>query len=607
MQLTINVMQGMFPIPIRAVLTFLGCAEKANTALIIQRMNLIDHRIKGHQQSKQEQIFRIQAFAIMANIDVDVLIVGGGPTGLMLALELAMQDISFRIVDATAVRSDKSRAVVIHPRSLELLNRHGLADQLIKHGRLNSAIRLFSQKAFVLEVELKDASQEDSAYPEPLMISQADTEEILDETLFKYNGKKVERPVTVSNIEQDEICVSALLSRPDGDEERVRCKYVAGCDGAHSIVRRSAGLTFDGAAYATDFILADVKAKWEIRTCLHGFLGNAGFLVVVPLKNGYSRLICTRGPQSKDVDPTLKDFEEIVANLVPGDSELSDPIWMTQFHIHHRIASNYRSGRMFVAGDAAHIHSPAGGQGMNTGIQDAVNLGWKLAAVLKGQRPDSFLDTYHIERYKVGQKLLQGTDRLFEFTATTNPIYVFLRNLIVLWLLPLVMRNPTIRRNRFRFVSQLAIRYHNSPIVSQASNWKGALKGGNRAPNGELRNKDGATNMLLDLCRGSSYHLILFAGENSPADAAALERAVVEIMEKNKVDDIKSYFVFTDSGIFEVKPDAYVDVEGSVHRLYGLEESGFVLVRADGYVAFIGGLDAVLELEEFMKKQEFGE
>ncbi|KAK0124009.1 hypothetical protein ONS95_008997 [Cadophora gregata] len=444
--------------------------------------------------------------------NTDVLIIGAGPTGLILALELSLQDIPFRIIDSSPSRSPYSRAFAIHPRSLELLSRHGgILPNLVKRGTFNLSVQLFSNKKPIFTIKLQDTPFKDSMLPGPLFVSQAITEEIMAGALSGY-GKAVEWGVTAVKVEQDDNGADVVLQHANGSDETIRAKYVVGCDGAHSIVRKAAGLSFEGAAYPQDFILADVHLKWEHKTNLHIFIGHYGLLAALPLQNGVFRLICSRPFETdKETEPTLNDFRAAIKQQVPGEVEISNPIWMTRFRIHHRIASNYRSGRLFVAGDAAHIHSPAGGQGINTGIQDSVNLGWKLARVLRGQSPDSLLDSYSIERHKVGLAILHGTDRIFEMMATTNPIFLFLRNWLVPWVVPFVMGNAERRANRMRFVSQLGIRYRESPIVGNSRNWNGKLRGGNRAADGKLI-ASGEETTLIGLLKGPGYRMLLFSG-----------------------------------------------------------------------------------------------
>ncbi|CZR56715.1 related to tetracenomycin polyketide synthesis hydroxylase tcmG [Phialocephala subalpina] len=528
--------------------------------------------------------------------ETDVLIVGGGPTGLMLALELTSQDIPFRIIDSSPIRSDKSRALVLHSRTLELLNRHGIAQEFVDRGNFNLAVRIFANQKFVFENDFNIIAFNDTMYQNPLIISQAEIESILDEVLMKHQVK-VERPVTAEKISQDETGVTAVLRHEDGSEESLRCKYAVGCDGPRSIVRNSAGLQFEGAAYPQDFILADVHMKWETRECLHIYLGASGFMIVFPMKDNVWRLICSRREAlGADAEPTLENFQEMLDKLLPEPVQIFDPVWISRFKLHHRIADNYRAGRMLVAGDAAHVHSPAGGQGMNTGMHDAVNLGWKLASVIRGENDDSLLDSYNIERRRVGQTLLQGTDRLFEFMATTNPLYLFIRNYVMPFIMPWAMAIPGRRALAYRFVSELGIRYRKSPIVGQATTWKGTLKGGDRVPDGRLL-KGNIEITVHSLLGARKHSLLLFSGVDGVTSTDDLEKAHVEFIEASG-RSIPVYTI-TKSSSENIE---IMDPEGLVHRLFGFTASGFVLVRPDGHIAFIGPLTSMDELKTWMER-----
>jgi len=535
----------------------------------------------------------------------DVLIVGAGPTGTTLALELALQAIPFRIVDSAPTRTTQSRALVIHPRSLELLARHNITNDLLAHGNVGTGARVFVNKALAADLDLSDLGFDDTAFPLPLWISQADTEHFLDAALQRY-GHAVERPFTAEKIEQDDTGVTVVLRNGlDGSEEHVRAKYVVGCDGAHSVVRHAAELKFQGSAYPQDFLLADVHLDWSMRSegdmRLNMFFGQ-GVLVVFPLQDGLFRLVVsTTGRKlvatGEDAEPTLEDFRRVWGEMAPGEAVLRDPVWIARFRLHHRGVDCYRRGRLFVAGDAAHIHSPAGGQGMNTGIQDAVNLGWKLARVLRGEGDEELLDTYDIERHRIGDHLLRGTDRAFQFGSSGNPVFIFLRNFLVPWLLPWAFGDRGRRAKMFRFISELGIRYRHSPIVSTASIYTGPLRGGDRAPDATLQGSDGSTSML-GLCTGPGFHFILFSGTGSVvADDGALQNHA-DIFIKANGNLAKSHKVFTQKSLGS---SGYVDEKGQLHARYGFVQPGYVLIRPDGYVAHIGPLSAMEEFMEWFK------
>ena len=536
---------------------------------------------------------------------VDVLIVGAGPTGLMLALELAMQNVSFCIIDKEPVRSDKSRALVVHPRTLEMLDRHGLAREFLALGRLATGVRVYVNRQLALEFDLQDLGFEDTAFPTPLFISQADTERFIDQTLQGY-GRAVERPVTAEKLQQDSTGVTAWLRGEDGTEEQVRAEYVVGCDGAHSVVRHAANLSFEGAAYPQDFILADVHLKWEHPSDrVTMFMGQGGVLVGFPLNDGLFRLIGSRaeGLLNNCEEPTLADFEKLFVQMAPGHAQLADPVWISRFRLHHRGVDRYRAGRLFVAGDAAHIHSPAGGQGMNTGMQDAVNLGWKLAHVVRGEADESLLDSYDIERRRVGDHLLRSTDRAFQIITTSNSVFVFLRTMLVSWLLPWVTKDRSRRARMFRFMSQLGIRYRNSPIVGSASTYQGSrVRGGDRAPDGEVHCLDGTATNLSALCKGPNHHLMLFSGPlGTAANEEALQGAAASFVEVNSGWAKVQIILTTAAAASWESPGYVVDEQGRVHARYGFTEPAYVLVRPDGHVAYIGPLSTMDELQVWVQ------
>lgn len=477
---------------------------------------------------------------------------------------------------------------------------------MVAKGRLNTGVRMFANRKFVFEIDIGDVGMDDTIFPTPLMLSQAETEAVMERKLKAISGKTVEWNVSASKISQDEAGVTAVLKKEDGSEEKVRSKYVVGCDGAHSVVRKEAGLKFEGDAYAQDFILADVKLRWEEKDCLTIFMGSYGFMGAFPMKDGIYRLICNRTSSSfADDEPTLKDFEETIKALGPvtGKMEISDPVWVTRFRLHHRIAQNYRAGRLFLAGDAAHIHSPAGGQGMNTGIQDSVNLAWKLAiAIHPSTQPHlnsgTLLDSYNIERHRVGENLLKGTDRLFEFMATKNWFYLWVRNWLVPWIVPWVMKSRERRAERFRFITMLGIRYRGSAVVGEAVGWRGKLRAGDRAPDGKLKGVEGDVTMH-DLLKKLKYHLVLFSGVDGGVVGGKELDAVVDDFEKDGNESVKIHKILSTSS---TSGSSYVDNDGKVHGSFGMKDSGYALVRPDGHIEFIGQLNAMDELKAWMKK-----
>ncbi|KAH8676120.1 FAD binding domain-containing protein [Xylariales sp. PMI_506] len=544
--------------------------------------------------------------------NIDVLVVGAGPTGLTMGLELAAQGVQFRVIEQAAERSPYSRALVIHPRSQELLDRHDDVRKLIAKGTQAPGVTLCINGAKVAAVDLNTEGLTTTRFHSPVQVAQTETEEFLESALRRRYGATVEMGTSAKSIRQDADGVTVVTVRRDGTEETIRAKYVVGADGAHSVVRHAAkDLTFDGEAYPQEFILTDAHIRTDVPVNrIHVCLGK-GFLLLLPMKDGVVRLVVARagdGGRQKEGDPTLADFQEFLPGIFPGEAELYDPVWLARFHLHHRGVSNYRQGRLFVAGDAAHIHSPVGGQGMNTGIQDAVNLGWKLGAALRGDSAEKdrevLLNSYNVERHPVGRHLLTTTDAGFSWITWDNPIYLFLRGLILPWILPFLVGNRNRVRQGLRFITQFGIHYGHSPIVGTAPGFASSkgrsgadiIRGGSRAIEGTLMRSGSAGGddenevYLQQLLTPESHHLVLFSGlDADTASEGDLRRAETEFSERTKIR-AKVHTVF--SGDRGTQAPGYVDVGGKLHDAYGFKGPGYVLVRPDGYVAHIGPLSS---------------
>ncbi|QSZ32715.1 hypothetical protein DSL72_002294 [Monilinia vaccinii-corymbosi] len=541
-----------------------------------------------------------------------VLIVGAGPTGLSLALELSVQQIPFILIDPLFTPSPHSRALILQSRSLELLSRHAsLVANLLPLCKKNLGLTFYinKKKAFEIDLNRENMGVLDTEFSGPYMLSQGETESCLEKQLEEYGGK-VERGTKATLIVQDDNGVSVRVRKIEQDgcevpgEEEIRCQYIVGCDGSHSMVRKSADLKFEGSAYASDFLLADVNLKWSYAPDRLTMLMGNEFMMCLPLKDGAYRLVLsvptkkgesTHGESNED-KPTLQEFKAAFQRLATGNIQVEDPpIWIARFKLHHRIADSFRNGRVFIAGDAAHIHSPAGGQGMNTGIQDAINLGWKLGMVLHNQKNDSFLDSYSIERRRIGINLLKGTDRVFQFMATTNPIYLYLRNTLFPFMAPIAFKKGANRARRYRFVSQLGIRYRHSPICKTASAYHGPRRGGDRAPDGGiiLPGSQVKTN-LYSLFQGPTHHLLLFSGLGKGGMDASelLETVGMDFPEKEK-SWLKIHRIVCEE---RRERDDVCDEGGILHERYGFaSEPGYVLVRPDAHIGYIGTMKVLVE------------
>src|SRR5215208_3446744 len=374
---------------------------------------------------------------------LEALIVGAGPTGLTLAAGLARFGVQFRLVDRAMDRAHESRALGVQARSLEVLQTLGLGEVLVRRGNASARLLLDLGQRRTAEARLGDFGVADTRFPFILFVSQAETEGVLADHLASV-GVVVERGVELLDATPEPDCVRCLLRQPDGKEEQVRVRYLLGCDGAHSTVRKRAGIPFQGDAYLQDFVLGHVEVDGPLeRNTLHSFAVGRGVAMFFPLGSPTTwRVIGAAGNEAgrrTTSDLSLGELQQLVDGATGGGLILRDPAWLSHFRLHHRQAAHYRTGRIFLAGDAAHIHSPVGAQGMNTGIQDAWNLAWKLALVVQGKAVDALLDSYEAERWPVGRRLLRYTDRLFStFTSVISgrPLATWARRAVVPHVIP---------------------------------------------------------------------------------------------------------------------------------------------------------------------------
>jgi len=409
----------------------------------------------------------------------EVLVVGAGPTGLALALWLKAFGVQFRIIDKAREPGTTSRALVVHARTLEFYRQLGIADAAVKAGLKMVAANLWVRGRKAGRIPLGDMGQGLSPYPFALILPQDVHERLLIDRLMQ-SGVTVERPVELLAMEENEARVLARLSHGDGREETVEAQFVVGCDGAHSILRDSLGAGFPGGTYSHLFYVADVTASGPVMDGeLHVALDDADFLAVFPLQGqGRVRLVGTIDDASEGRQQTLS-FQDVSKAVIEHlRMSIGAVNWFSTYRVHHRVANHFRRGRTFLAGDAAHIHSPVGGQGMNTGIGDATNLAWKISDVLKGAGR-GLLDSYEQERIPFARQLVQTTDRAFTIVSSDGPIARFVRTEVVPRVLPRLFELAAVRRLMFRTISQIGINYRGSALSAGKA---GAVAGGDRLP-----------------------------------------------------------------------------------------------------------------------------
>src|SRR5213592_4415514 len=370
----------------------------------------------------------------------NVLIIGAGPTGLVLGLWLTKLGVKVRIIDKTAEPGTTSRALAVQARTLELYRQLDLTEAVVARGHRVPAVNLWVKGGAAARVAFESVGSGLTPYPFLHIFPQDQHERLLIERLGAF-GVAVERRTELVSFVNGENGITARLRGPDDQEVGCEAKYIAGCDGARSTVRETIGTGFPGGTYRQVFYVADVEAAGPaVNGELHVDLDEADFLAVFPLAGeGRARLIGTVRDERADRADTLtfKDVSDRAINHLKV--QVNKVNWFSTYHVHHRVTQHFRKGRAFLLGDAAHIHSPAGGQGMNTGIGDAINLAWKLAAGLASNAPDRLLDSYEAERIGFARRLVATTDRVFSFVTAAGRIADIIRTRVAPVLIPTAM------------------------------------------------------------------------------------------------------------------------------------------------------------------------
>jgi 2-polyprenyl-6-methoxyphenol hydroxylase-like FAD-dependent oxidoreductase len=466
-----------------------------------------------------------------------VLIVGAGPVGLTMAAELARYGIQVRLIDRSPHPTTTSKALVVWSRTLELMDRMGCTQSFLEAGLRARAAAMRTGKTVLGRSGFDDIA---SPYDFALMIPQNETERLMTAHLASF-GVKVERQVELRGFTQSDDRIFARLSHADGHDETFEASWLIGCDGAHSAVRHELGVAFEGVAQGDDWMLADVHLEGDSRPPVDEisvYFHRDGPFVIFPITETRARVIATVGktdPAHPRPDPTLAEVQAMIDSRAEGGFRALDPIWLANFRINERKVREYRRGRVFLAGDAAHVHSPAGGQGMNTGMQDAINLAWKLAAVVQGRSP-ALLDSYSVERSAVGELVLRNATRLTDVGTLSNPAAQTARNLAVRFLLGF----HAVRNTMVTAMSEIDIAYEKSPLSV------GRLAGHRLAP------KD-------------------FDGP--PPGAGSVPRFVVYAADVQKGETLASRF----SNLVESR------IRSSPN------DEAILIVRPDGYVGFSAG------------------
>lgn len=399
-------------------------------------------------------------------MDTDVLIVGAGPTGLMLANQFVRRGVRVEIVDRHAEPAMQSRALGVQARTLEIYAQLGIVDRALELGKKGIGANMWAQGRRVAHVPLGDAGRPVTPYPFILILGQDDNELIMGEKLNAL-GVHVQWNTELVDFVQHADYVSATLKLPDGSNRTVTAAYIAGCDGAHSAVRRLSGIDFPGAPYEHVYFVADVEMTGTmVPEQVNVYLSQAGFLLLFPMRGvDHWRIVGIIPPELRDRDDL--DLDAVMPSLrqeAGGDFSIRSCSWFSAYRIHHRAAERFRDRRAFILGDAAHIHSPVGAQGMNTGLQDAYNLAWKLTLVIQGKADPELLDSYNEERLPIAQRLLRTTDSAFKIVVSDSWLAGLMRTEVIARIAAFAMSTERIQKFGFRIVSQTSINYRRSSL-----------------------------------------------------------------------------------------------------------------------------------------------
>ena len=510
------------------------------------------------------------------DMPVDVLVCGAGPTGLVLAYKLHQLGVRVRVIDAAPGPGTTSRALVVHARTLELYRQMGLADGLLAEGVQVRGGNLWVRGKRVGHAELGEIGTGMSPFPFLTVVPQDRHERFLVAALER-GGLAVERSTRLEGFEQSADGVRATIVRADGSREVIRAAYLAGCDGAHSRVREVLGIGFPGGTYAQYFYVADVEASGAlVDGDLHVALDDADFLAVFPLKGGRTARLVGIARAEREGSPENLRWEDVQSRVIGQLGVAVERVnWFSTYKVHHRVANRFSDGRVFLLGDAAHIHSPAGGQGMNTGIGDAVNLGWKLAEVVKDGAAPALLESYAPERRAFAQKLVATTDQVFVAATSPGKLARFVRTRIVPRVVPVALRLEMVKRLAFLTLSQIAIEYRASAL---SAGELGEVRGGDRLPwtalDGGSRWPDNYA--VLD---GHSWQVHVYGVADEPL-ADACERAGLVTCEFPWQTVMADAGLIRD-GLYLVRPDGYLamvaragEIEKLVHHYGRIRTSG---------------------------------
>lgn len=491
------------------------------------------------------------------NRKTQVVIVGAGPTGLSLAAQLLRYDISFIIIEKNEKTTPFSKALVVQARTLEIFNELGIAEKALNEGQITTGLNLFYKGKQKAAINISGLGEGSSPFPYALSLEQSKTEKLLVDYLSAHK-KSVEWESEFTYFEQNKNSVAVYYKDNTGQQQKIEAEYLVGCDGASSVIRHQMGLSFEGDTVPKIFYVADVKLKSPVinKNELFMFLIKKGFVLFFPMEgSGHYRIVGTLpGVEEVNEQFNFSSIESDIKEQIFVPIEFEKLQWFSSYKVHSRKASSFENGRCYIAGDAAHIHTPAGGQGMNTGIQDAYNLAWKISFTIRKEVNADVLSSYSTERIENAKHLLQTTDRMFDIMSGANAFWNFIRLHFFAKIIGLISKSAVIKKRIFPLISQTGISYDNSYLTINSS--VGKVKAGVRMP--YFIFSDGKP--IFDYITEPAFKILFFGDSKG---------------RSNQFSNIK----------ITVAVEYFKEIPNS---LFGQEKKFYILLRPDNHISYIG-------------------